>query len=167
MSTVDAALEWIRHGVAVGYSLASALPAGFAVYGVLDLDDAAEQDLALLDALCGRPTDVVLAGRIVRNAAAESEAGDEHVLYSGWRYRIRLTSLGEVRRRVERDPDPHRLPDLLLPPDRDWMVTTLWDDGWRSVGASAESAARLEHRLPGFERLPRDRDLRETGRELR
>jgi hypothetical protein len=35
------------------------------------------------------------------------------------------------------------LPDLMFPADRSWLVSTMWDDGWTSIGAS-------EHLVSGF-----------------
>ncbi len=58
------------------------------------------------------------------------------------------------------------LPELLLPADRSWLVSTLWDDSWRCVGGSSALVEALLAR-PELEARPvlPDEDATPPGRE--
>jgi hypothetical protein len=56
-------------------------------------------------------------------------------LYAGWEYV--LIAAGPEQAGVWRaDFDRWKgvLPDLMFPADRSWLVSTLWDDDWTSIG---------------------------------
>jgi hypothetical protein len=58
-------------------------------------------------------------------------------LYAGWNYV--LVEAGPAQAATWRADDPWRgrLPDLMYPADRSWLVSMLWDDDWRCLGGPA------------------------------
>lgn len=160
---LDEEVAWISRGTARGMSIRSAIPDGFDVYGLLDLDDEARPiEDSLLNALQPEPDEVLVAGWIVRSDRM-TEPGDEHTLYSGWLYRCRHVQRTDLLGRPARDG----FPDLLFPPDHRWIVSTLWDDSWRSVGVTATQALEIARLLPGFEPIDPTTDISTTGRDVR
>ncbi|WP_133767040.1 hypothetical protein [Amnibacterium kyonggiense] len=161
---VDEDVAWIRRATAVGGTLRSAIPGGFDVYGLLDVSEARPTEDALLRAVAPEPSTELIAGWIDRGPYPP-HPGDEHVLYSGWRYRFqRIESACLFGLPAEGEGG---FPDLLFPDDRSWLISLLWDDSWRSVGASHEVADRITSAVPSFERVEPDRSIAETGRDVR
>ena len=35
------------------------------------------------------------------------------------------------------------LPELIFPADRSWLISTMWDDGWSSIGGSEQLVDRF------------------------
>jgi hypothetical protein len=155
----DDDLAWIRRDSRLGPTIRSAIPSGFDVYAVLDLVDE-RADAALLAVLAPNGTDLLVAGWIVKS---EPASGDEHLLYANWPYRLRRATAAELRAAVAGEDG---FPDLLFPRDHAWIVSTLWDDAWRSIGADAPTALELERALPAMDRVDPDADLATTGRRV-
>jgi hypothetical protein len=162
----DEDVAWIRDGTSVSRTIRSAIPDGYDVDGLVDLvEDGGRTESRLLTALGIAADEELVAGWIDRDGLM-TEAGDEHLLYATWRYRIRIVRTAELEGRLH--PDVHDdFPDLLFPRDRAWLVSTLWDDTWRSIGASEATAREIERRLPAFERIDPTTDIADTGREVR
>lgn len=159
---LDEHISWIRHDGAAFGTLQYAIPGGFEAYGVLDLpQDIVPIEDALLSTLGVSPADQVLAGWIDRGPWP-APAGDEHVLYTGWKYRLRRVPASELSGLPTEGVGS--FPDLLFPPDRSWLVSLLWDDSWRSIGTSQTTADRLASRLPNFKQLSPHASLADTGR---
>lgn len=155
-------VNWLREGNGPAGTLSYALPGRFDVYGAIDLpDEISPTEDTLLSALAPNPAAALLAGWIDRGPWPPPH-GDEFVLYWGWRYRFRWVLPAELQGLPSEGEDS--FPDLLFPPDRSWLVSLLWDDSWRSVGASEPVARRIEQRLPAFERLSPTVELAATGR---
>ena len=58
-------------------------------------------------------------------------------MYSGWGYV--LVDAGPQEATTWRDADfKGALPDLMFPKKRSWLVSTLWDDDWTSIGGSEQ-----------------------------
>jgi hypothetical protein len=63
-------------------------------------------------------------------------------MYSGWDYV--LVQAGPQEATAWRDPDfKGALPDLMFPKDRSWLISTLWDDDWTSIGGSEQLISSL------------------------
>jgi len=158
-------LDWIRIGTSLGMSIRSAVPGGFDVFGLLDIDDGARPtEDALLNALETSEGEPLVAGWILRNSLV-TETGDEHLLYANWRYRLRRVTRSDLTGRPS--TGVNGFPDLLFPSDHRWIVSTLWDDSWRSIGLSTDRALEVERALPTFERIHPDADISTTGRDVR
>lgn len=161
---VDEDVAWIRRGTVVSETIRSAIPEGFDVYGLLDISEERPTEDALLAAVTADSNTQLVAGWIDRGPYPP-QPGDEHVLYSGWRYRFRRTKASQLQG-LPAEGDGG-FPDLLFPPDRSWLISLLWDDSWRSVGASNEVARRIKSVLPSFEPIDPELPISETGRDVR
>lgn len=64
-------------------------------------------------------------------------------MYASWKYG--LIQAGPEQAHTWRPDSPRgTLPDLILPADRSWLVSRLWDAGWRCIGGSTDLIARVE-----------------------
>lgn len=92
----DQDVAWLRQESAVFGTLRYAIPGGFEAYGALDLPrDISPVEELLLDTLATDASGPLIAGWIDRGPWPPPP-GDEHVLYSGWRYRLRRVAPSEV-----------------------------------------------------------------------
>ena len=159
---LDEDVDWIRQSGAAFGTLRYAIPDGFEAYGVLDLPaDIVPVETSLLGGLGVEPDDQLVAGWI-DCGPWPAPAGDEHVLYTGWAYRLRRVHASMLAGLPTEGEGS--FPDLLFPPDRSWLVSLLWDDAWRSIGAPQKAADRLASRLPNFQQLGPNASLAATGR---
>lgn len=166
----DEQVAWINDGVTAGPSITASIPPIFAAYATLafplDLESSRDRmrpaedrfDDALLRVLCAhtKPQPWWLgfldtgASDVVLHAARRLR------MYPGWDYV--LVQAGPHEARTWRSDDGRwftALPELIFPEDRSWLLSSLWDDAWASVGGSAEliSALLIEPELrPGAER---------------
>ena len=155
-------IAWLRQEGAAFGTLRYAIPASFEAYGVLDLPrDIRPVEEALLGTMSTDPAEPLVAGWIDRGPWP-APAGTEHVLYSGWKYRLRRLKTRELTGLPTEGIGS--FPDLLFPPNHSWLVSLLWDDSWRSIGASQALADLLSKRLTNFTQLDADAKLAETGR---
>jgi hypothetical protein len=158
----DQEVAWLRQESTVFGTLRYAIPGGFEAYGALDLPrNISPIEEPLLDTLASDESEPLIAGWIDRGPWPPPP-GDEHVLYSGWRYRLRRVAPSEVAGLPTEGEGS--FPDLLFPPDRTWLVSLLWDDAWRSIGASQIVADQLSRRLANFTQLDPNAKLADTGR---
>ena len=146
-------VQWIGDGTGVGRQITAAIPAVFADYATLVQPGAAgvprdvrrelHQDLALVELLRRHsPRQPWWLGYLDTGASDivfwdASKVG----LYTGWRYV--LIEAGPEQAATWR-PAPGgqsnwkstELPDLMFPEDHAWLISTLWDDDWSSIGGS-------------------------------
>ncbi len=146
----DAEVAWIASGTSVSRTITAAIPPVFDAYATVVLpdgdDERNQRDLAVLALLSehspGQPwwlgyldtgvDDVVFAGAPMVT------------LYSGWQYV--LVEAGPEQAATWRRNDPVSygvLPNLMFPADRSWLVSTLWDDDWSSIGGPAGLVGRF------------------------
>lgn len=159
---LDADVDWLRLNNGAAGTLGYAIPGYFAVYGAMNLPDeiAATED-RLLDALAPESGEELIAGWIDRGPWPPP-AGDEHVIYWDWKYRLRRVQSSDLRGLP--GEGERCFPDLLFPINRSWLVSMLWDDSWRSIGATRAVARRIEQSLLPFEQLSAHTSLATTGR---
>ncbi|WP_264991464.1 hypothetical protein, partial [Mycobacterium kiyosense] len=62
------------------------------------------------------------------------------MLYAGWSYVVVQAGAEQAARwrSAEDSSRPSRLPDLIFPTDRSWLLSTLWDDDWTCLGGPEE-----------------------------
>lgn len=161
-SVRDDEISWLRGSEGRAETLGYAIPPRFEVYGALDLsEEHRPNEDSLLEALVPDPQTPLIAGWIDRGPWPPP-SGDEFHLYWNWPYRIRRVALKELVGLPSEGEEG--FPDLLFPLDHTWLVSLLWDDAWRSIGASEVVARRLEKRIPEFVRLDPSVPLPSTGR---
>jgi hypothetical protein len=139
-------VAWITAGTTIGRTITSAIPAVFEAYATVVLPAACEgqqrHDEALLSVLraysSGGPwwlgyLDTGADDVVFPDAPRVS-------LYSGWPYVLVQAGPEQAatwRRWDSRSFWSGRLPNLMFPADRCWLVSTLWDDDWTCFGAPA------------------------------
>ena len=92
-------------------------------------------------------------------------------LYVGWTYALLKGGPHQARAsRTHSDSTPWHsaLPELVLPADRTWLVSTLWDDDWRCIGrpAALVDAVLLRPELEARAVRP-DEDMTPPGHDVR
>lgn len=139
-------VDWITRSTRRDRTVISAIPPGCARYAtvVVPDDEGAKTlaDAALVEVLRAHTADQPWwLGYLDTGVAdlVDPEAPRASV-YVGWPYALveggpqqALTS----RRNRDSTPWHSALPELVLPADRSWLVSTLWDDDWRCVGGPA------------------------------
>lgn len=135
-------VAWIQDNTSSGLAITSAIPPVFDAYATVVIPDS---DAAL------RATESVLLRLLAQRSAGQPwwlgylDTGTHDLvfdhaptvtLYAGWNYV--LVEGGPTQAATWREDDPRRgrLPDLIYPADRSWLVSMLWDDDWRCLGGS-------------------------------
>jgi len=133
-------VAWIADNTLGGLTITSAIPPVFDAYATVGIpSDAAQREAAgsMLVRLLAEQS----AGQSWWLGYLDTGAHDvvfDHAptvtLYAGWNYV--LVEAGPAQARTWREDDPWRgrLPDLMYPADRSWLVSMLWDDDWRCLG---------------------------------
>lgn len=153
-------VRWIRDGTGVGRQITAAMPAVFADYATLvhpgaasvprDVRRERRQDLALVELLRGHSTRQPWWLGYLDTGASDIVFWDAPKvgLYTGWRYV--LIEAGPEQAATWRPAlggqsnwKSTELPDLMFPEDHAWLVSTLWDDDWSSIGGSEALIADL------------------------
>ena len=143
----SAEVAWIADGTSTGIAITAAVPAVFEAYATVELPDGGEgqddHDRAVLMLLSEQS-----AGQPWWLGYLDTGADDivfpdapKVTLYAGWPYV--LVEAGPEQAATWRQSDggsfwKGRLPNLMFPADRSWLVSTLWDDDWTCIGGPAE-----------------------------
>ncbi len=140
----SADVAWIRQGTVIDRTIQSSMPLVFDAYATVVVpDDGAElelQDRALVEILGEQageqpwwlaylergPGDDVVFPRAARVAVYEQEG-----------YVLVQAGPSQAASWRARDSRPRRLPDVIFPADRSWLLSTLWDDDWTCIGGPA------------------------------
>lgn len=176
----DAEVSWIRGRTTPGLTIASAIPPVFDCYATVafpaDDEDRlsqlrAEHDGAILDLLIGHARSQSWWLGYLETGASEIvfDTARKVAIYSAdWRYM--LVEAGPEQAATWRSTDSGwkgtRLPDLIFPHDRSWLISTLWDDDWTCVGGSQALIAELvsDVRLgPRAQQVTLDQDATPAG----
>ncbi len=137
-------VSWIRDHTPGGLAITSAIPPVFESYATVvipeDDFDRRASDAALIRLLVGQSETLPWWLGYLETGVHDVIFDDAPrvTLYAGWRYV--LVEAGPLQATTWREDAPWkgRLPDLIYPADRSWLVSTLWDDDWRSIGGTAE-----------------------------
>jgi hypothetical protein len=162
----DAEVAWITDGTSMGRTITAAIPPVFEAYATVALpyagegqDEAqAQHDRAVLALLSGQSPDQPWWLGYLDTGADDIVFPDapKVTLYYGWDYV--LVEAGPEQAATWRQWGDWSfwkgaLPNLMFPPDRSWLVSTLWDDDWTCIGGQAELIDRFLHH-PGLEVRP-------------
>lgn len=176
-------VEWITGHTVVGKTIAAAIPPVFTAYATI-VEAERSADGSVSDAR--RRQEDALVSVLRRHSATDVwwlaylETGADDVvfpevprvsMYSHWPYV--LVEAGPAQAASWRQDGQTlfwggTLPNLMFPADRSWLVSTLWDDGWASVGGSAELIDELTRDsvlAPYAHRVPADTDATPPGYE--
>lgn len=136
-------VAWIQDGTSIGLAITAAIPAGFDGYATVVIPEGDAQrrvsDSTLLRLLTAQsPGQPWWLGYLETGAHdVVFEHAPRVTLYTGWPYV--LVAAGPRQAGTWRADDAWRgrLPDLIYPADRSWLVSMLWDDDWRCIGGNA------------------------------
>ena len=137
-------VSWIRDHTTPGLAITSAIPPVFDAYVTVVIpDDDAKRltgESALLRVLKEHtPAQPWWLGYL--DSGAHDVVFDDAwkiLLYSGWSYVLVEAGPSQAGSWRADDPWRGRLPDLIFPADRNWLVSLLWDDDWRCLGGPSE-----------------------------
>lgn len=141
----NAEAAWINAGTSAGHTITSAIPPIFDSYCTLELPQSrdraelAQHEQAVIELLTEQtPDQSWWLGYLDTGASDVVFAyAPRTTIYYGYGYVL-----------VEAGPDQAvewretgfnwALPDLMFPANRSWLLSTMWDDGWSSVGGSQQ-----------------------------
>lgn len=141
----DAEVSWINEGTAAGNAITAAIPPIFASYCTLDLNDmgdrveSARHEQAVIKLLSEQtPGQPWWLGYLDTGASdVVFPYTPRTTLYSGYSYV--LVQAGPQQAASWRDQDRSwTLPELIFPMDRSWLLSTMWDDDYSSIGGSRQ-----------------------------
>jgi hypothetical protein len=136
---------WINDGISVGATITSAVPPIFESYCTLELPQTNE------DAELARHEQAVIE-LLTRHTSKQPwwlgylDTGASDVvfpytprttIYSGYGY-VLVEAGPQQAAGWRQDKFSWRLPELMFPADRSWLVSTMWDDSWSSIGGSKQ-----------------------------
>ena len=168
-----AEVAWIQRGRTGGRETTSAIPPVFADYATLTLpvdfcgNDEHRHERAVLEVLRDQTDEQSWWLGYLETGASEVVFPDAPrvKLYWDWSYVLVNAGADQAAAWGQEGQDQQlwnwALPALMFPQDRSWLVSTLWDDEWSSIGGSRALIAELErHPLLG-------RSTRRLGRSDR
>jgi len=135
-------VSWIADHTYIRLGITSAIPAGFDGYATIVNKEGDEQP----------PSEAALVRQLEAHSADSTwwlgylDTGAHDVvfpnapmvrLYGDWRYVLVEAGPEQAATWREGDAWRGRLPDLIFPADRSWLVSMLWDDDWRCIGGPA------------------------------
>ncbi|WP_256796202.1 hypothetical protein [Terrabacter sp. Ter38] len=137
----DAEVAWINAQTGVGRTVTSAIPPVFEAYCTVSVP-ADPEAIKVQNGLLVETLTLAAPGQwwigfletgisdvVFQEAPRIRVYNNEYVL-------VRAGAEDALRWRAD-ETDKDLLPDLMFPPDRSWLVSTLWDDDWRYIGGPA------------------------------
>lgn len=158
----SAEVAWIADATSAGLTITAAIPPVFEAYATVVLPQDGERQ---------EEHDTAVLALLSEHSAAQRwwlgylDTGADDIvfpdaprvtLYAGWPYA--LVEAGPEQAATWRESGAWsywkgRLPNLMFPADRSWLVSTLWDDDWMCVGGRAGLVDKfLGH--PGLHAMP-------------
>lgn len=145
-------LAWITEGTSTDRTIQSSIPLLFDAYATIvipgDEIERARQDRTIIEFLSEEdPGGRWWLGYLDTgcNDVVLSDA-PRAFTYAGWGYV--LVEAGPEQATNWRSEDScwhRRLPDLIFPAERPWLLSTLWDDDWTCIGGPATLVERIVH----------------------
>ena len=148
----SAEVAWINDGTSAGNTITSAIPPIFDSYGTLELPQARDRaellrhEHAVIELLCEQtPEQSWWLGYLDTGASdVVFPYAARTTLYYGYGYV--LVQAGPDQAVEWREEGFNwALPDLMFPADHSWLLSTMWDDGWTSIGGSQQLVDRFLH----------------------
>jgi hypothetical protein len=148
-------IEWITSATTIDTTISSAIPPVFDAYATIvlaeDRGNMQCQGEALLSVLREQSSTMTWWLGYLDTGADDVVFPDapRTNLYAHWPYV--LVQAGPAQAATWRSDSPAhfwigRLPNLIFPTDRSWLVSTLWDDDWTCIGGSAALIEALTDR---------------------
>jgi hypothetical protein len=140
----DADVTWINSGTSASTAITAAIPPIFASYCTLLLPrngnvELAAHEQAVIELLTEQTQEQPWWLGYLDTGASDVvfPYAPRTTVYYGYGYV--LVEAGPQEATSWRDADfKGTLPDLMFPQDRSWLVSTMWDDDWTSIGGSEQ-----------------------------
>lgn len=140
----DTDVAWINSGTSASPAITAAIPPIFTAYCTLQLppnrhDELAQHEQAIVDLLIEHTAEQPWWLGYLDTGASDVvfPYAPRTTMYYGYGYV--LIEAGPQQALNWRQADfKGALPDLIFPQDRSWLVSTMWDDDWTSIGGSEE-----------------------------
>jgi hypothetical protein len=147
----DGDVAWINDGTSPGTAITAAIPPIFASYCTLVLPQNGQAELtrhehAVIELLTERTDEQPWWLGYLDTGASDVvfPYARRTNLYYGYRYV--LVEAGPQQAANWRDSGFNwALPDLMFPADRSWLVSTMWDHDWTSIGGSEQLVSSFLH----------------------
>jgi hypothetical protein len=171
----DPDVEWVTRGTVVGLTVTSAIPRIFDAYATVMVpelgEESDEHEKRVIRLLVDYSTDQGWWLGYLDTGASDIVFPDAPRvrMYSDWPYvLVKAGPQQALAWRAEPSPLHCRLPDLMFPTDRSWLISALWDDEWWCLGGSRELVDAFV-REPGMEarRVDPDDDATPPGHVAR
>ncbi|MFZ0387547.1 MAG: hypothetical protein WAL22_17930 [Solirubrobacteraceae bacterium] len=146
----DAEVAWINDGTSAGVTITSAIPPVFASYCTVELPEGsqgpepARHAQAVIELLTAQTQEQPWWLGYLDTGASDVvfPYAPRTKLYYGYGYV--LFEAGPQQAASWRETGwSWVLPELIFPADRSWLVSTMWDDGWSSIGGSEQLVDRF------------------------
>jgi hypothetical protein len=138
-------VAWINDATSVGNAITSAIPPAFASYCTVELPEgnaraeSARHERAVIELLTEQtPEQSWWLGYLDTGASdVVFPYAPRTTVYYGYGYV--LVEAGPQQAAGWREEGFNwMLPDLMFPADRSWLLSTMWDDSWTSIGGSQQ-----------------------------
>jgi hypothetical protein len=168
-------VEWISRNTLFGLTIVSAIPRVFEAYATVLVpeprDELGRHEQRVARLLADHSSDDSWWLGYLDTGASDLVFPDvpRVQLYANWSYvLVKAGPEQALRWRTEPSPLHCRLPDLMFPTDRSWLISALWDDDWWCLGGSAKLVDAFL-REPGLEarRTGPDEDATPPGHVAR
>ena len=167
-------IAWIAGATRSGLTIRSGIPAVFEAYATVVLPRDAEtgdHERRLMRLLMKHSAEQPWWLGYLDTGSADVVFPDAPrvLLYANWPYVLVKAGPEQAQQwRAHALSSPHsRLPDLMFPADRSWLLSALWDDDWWCFGGPADLVAALQSD-PGLEvRIVRTEDATPPGHTAR
>jgi hypothetical protein len=143
---LGADVAWITNSTEAGLSITSAIPPIFDAYATIVMPEpgvpslVADHELRVLRLLMAETADQDWWLGYLDTGTDDVVFPDAPrvLLYANWGYVVVKAgpAQSQLWRTVGSTPRHPRLPDLMFPEDRTWLLSTLWDDDWWCLGGS-------------------------------
>ena len=151
-----AEIEWINHGTSGGGAITTAIPPVFDSYCILELPGGDPSELkrheaAVIELLTGSSGEQSWWLGYLDTGASDVVFPHVPRVTAYYGYGYVLVEAGPRQAAGWRTTGFNwALPDLMFPADRSWLVSTMWDDGFTSIGGSERFVSSfLDHPLLG------------------
>jgi hypothetical protein len=146
----DADVAWINDGTSAGVTIMSAIPPVFASYCTVGLPEAnegaepARHAQAVIELLTAQTLEQAWWLGYLDTGASDVvfPYAPRTTVYYGYGY-VLLEAGPQQAAGWREEGWSWVLPELMFPADRSWLVSTMWDDGWSSIGGSEELVDRF------------------------
>jgi hypothetical protein len=146
-TSADAA--WVNEGISAGPTIASAVPPIYESYCTLEVPEnhtaeLARHEQAVIELLTEQTPDQPWWLGYLDTGASDIvfPYAPRTIMYYGYGY-VLVEAGPQQAASWREEPFNWTLPELMFPTDRSWLVSTMWDDAWSSLGGSQHLIERI------------------------